>query len=194
MSNSPCIIVLTAPSGSGKTTLARRLLEAEPSIRFSVSATTREPRAGEQDGVHYHFLTPGAFREAIAANELLEHEEVYPDRFYGTLRREVEASASHAPVLLDIDVQGAEHVKRLFPDRALTVFIRPPSIGELERRLRSRGTESEEALAVRLERVRYELTFESRFDSVVVNDDLETATAALISQVRAFLSHCAETS
>ena len=189
MSNSPCIIVLTAPSGSGKTTLARRLMEAEPSIRFSVSATTRPPRAGEEDGIHYHFLTPAAFREAILGNNLLEYEEVYPDRFYGTLRSEVDASSPDAPVLLDIDVQGAERVKKLFGDRAFTVFIRPPSVEELERRLRSRGTESEEGLAVRLERVRYELTFASRFDSVVVNDDLETATSALVTQVQTFLSH-----
>lgn len=193
MSNSPCIVVVTAPSGSGKTTLARRLMEAEPSIRFSVSATTRPPRDGEQDGVHYHFLSQTDFRAAIARGELLEYEEVYPDRFYGTLRHEVDRSSADHPVLLDIDVQGAERVKALYGDRALTVFIRPPSVEELERRLRSRGTESEDSLAVRLQRVRHELTFADRFDAIVVNDDLDTAAGALVDRVRTFLSHCATT-
>lgn len=190
MSNSPCIVVVTAPSGAGKTTLARKLMEAEPSIRFSVSATTRAPRAGERDGVHYRFLSSDAFRQAIAENELLEYEEVYPDCYYGTLRSEVMTSTPENPVLLDIDVQGAERVKSMFGDRVLTVFIAPPSVEVLERRLKQRGTESDAGLATRLARVRHELTYSNRFDSVVINDDLETATQLLLSRVRTFISNC----
>jgi len=184
----PCVIIVAAPSGSGKSTLAARLMAKQPSIRFSVSATTRPPREGESDGVHYHFLDSESFRAAIARNELLEFEEVYPDRFYGTLRSEVDRSSVDAPVLLDVDVVGALNVKEQYADQCLAVFVKAPSIEELERRLRGRGTETEESLRTRLDKAAYELSFESRFDQVIVNDDLDQAASELIDAVETFLS------
>jgi guanylate kinase len=181
------IIALTAPSGSGKTTIARRVLEAFPEMKFSVSATTRPRRRDEQDGVHYHFVSEAQFRQFIQRGELIEYEEVYPGRFYGTLRREVERAARTYPVLLDIDVQGAQHVKQFFKDHVLTLFIRPPSLEVLAERLRNRGTETETTLVERVAKARHEITFADRFDAVVVNDDLETAVAETLAHIRAFL-------
>lgn len=184
----PCIIVLTAASGSGKTTLARRLMERIPSIRFSVSATTRPPRAHETDGVHYHFMTPPEFVKARREGRLLESEEVYPGRWYGTLRSEVESSSEDAPVLLDIDVVGAEHVKELYGEKVLSIFIRPPSLEVLAERLARRKTESDATLAARVERARMEIERADRFDAEVLNDNLEEATDAVVGLVRDFLS------
>ncbi|WP_457651652.1 guanylate kinase [Rhodocaloribacter sp.] len=181
------IIALTAPSGSGKTTIARRVLEAFPEMRFSVSVTTRPPRPGERDGVHYHFISEEDFRRRIAAGDLLEYEEVYPGRFYGTLVSEVRDATREHPVLLDIDVKGAENVKKIFGDDALVVFIRPPSLEVLAERLRRRKTESEETLRHRLERAAHELEYADRFDAVVVNDDLDRATDETIRLIRSFL-------
>lgn len=182
------IIVLTAPSGAGKTTIAQALLAEVPGLHFSVSATTRPPRAYEQDGVHYHFVSEARFRQLIGEDQLLEYEEVYPGRFYGTPRAEVEGATPDRPVLLDIDVQGALKVKQLFGDRVLTIFVRPPSLEVLAERLRSRGTETEESLRVRLERAAHEMTYADQFDVVVVNDDLKTAIAETLQQVRPFLT------
>lgn len=184
----PCIIVLTAASGSGKTTLARRLMERIPSIRFSVSATTRPPRNGETNGVHYHFMTPDEFDEARRSGLLLESEEVYPGRWYGTLKSEVESSSEQAPVLLDIDVVGAEHVKEVYGDRVLSIFIRPPSLKVLAERLERRETESDATLAARVERARMEIERADRFDADVLNDDLDEATEEVVELVRDFLS------
>lgn len=184
----PCIIVLTAASGSGKTTLARRLMERFPSMRFSVSATTRPPRSHETDGVHYHFLTASEFEEARAAGRLLESEEVYPGRWYGTLKSEVEKSSENAPVLLDIDVVGAEHVKKLYGEKVLSIFIRPPSLDVLRGRLAGRQTETEESLTERIERARMEIERADRFDADVLNDDLDEATDRIERLVRDFLS------
>lgn len=138
--------------------------------------------------MHYHFLDSESFRAAIARNELLEFEEVYPDRFYGTLRSEVDRSSVDAPVLLDVDVVGALNVKEQYADQCLAVFVKAPSIEELERRLRGRGTETEESLRTRLDKAAYELSFESRFDQVIVNDDLDQAASELIDAVETFLS------
>lgn len=184
----PCIIVLTAASGSGKTTLARRLMERIPSIRFSVSATTRPPRAYETDGVHYHFMTADEFEDARGAGRLLESEEVYPGRWYGTLKSEVEDSSEHAPVLLDIDVVGAEHVKQLYGDHVLTIFIRPPSLEVLRGRLAARNTETDESLTERVERARMEIDRADRFDAAVLNDNLDEAADEVVRLVREFLS------
>lgn len=178
------IIALTAPSGSGKTTIARRVLDAMPALRFSVSATTRTPREHEVNGCDYHFISEAEFRRLIGANAFVEFEEVYPGRLYGTLRSEVEVDA---PVLLDIDVKGALQVKGRYGDRALVVFIRPPSLAVLAERLRARGTETEASLQTRLERAEFELQYAERFDAVIVNDDLERAVAETLWRVRAFL-------
>lgn len=181
------IVVLSAPSGAGKTTIAHRVLEAIPGLRFSVSATTRAPRPNEVDGVDYHFLTEQAFRELLETGELLEYEEVYPGRFYGTLKSEVARATVENPVLLDLDVKGGVSVKRVFGDAALTVFIQPPSIEALEARLRGRATETEEVIRIRLDRARLELEYAPQFDHVVVNDDLEKAVAETLQIVRSFL-------
>jgi len=171
----PRIVVLTAPSGAGKTTIASRILDFFPQMRFSISATTRQRRENEVQGVHYHFLTQSQFDQALLDGELLEYEEVYDGCWYGTLRREVERSTGEKPILLDIDVKGALNVKEAYGNRALIVFIKPPSIEELERRLRDRKSESEESLKQRLGRAKEELRYSDRFDAVVVNDTLENA-------------------
>ncbi len=181
------IVALTAPSGAGKTTIAHRLLAALPDLRFSVSATTRPPRPHERNGVDYHFVTPERFAELAAAGALLEYEEVYPGRFYGTLVAEVERALERGSVLLDVDVKGALNVKKLYGDRALTIFIAPPSIETLESRLRARNTETEATLAARLARARSELGYAGRFDRTVVNDGLEEAVAETLNAVRSFL-------
>ncbi len=188
---SPALIVLTAPSGAGKTTIARRLMAALPGLRFSVSATTREPRAHERDGVDYHFVSDARFHEMIEAGAFVEHEEVYPGRFYGTPWAELDGSAAGEPatdaVLLDIDVKGAMEVKERFGAGVLTVFVAPPSIAALEQRLRARGTETEATLAVRLARAAEEMAYAPRFDAVVVNARLDDAVAETLTLVRRYL-------
>ncbi|NNF56868.1 MAG: guanylate kinase [Rhodothermaceae bacterium] len=181
------LIVLTAPSGAGKTTIARRVMDEVPGLRFSTSATTRTPREGEQHGVEYFFLTEAEFQARIEADAFVEYEEVYPGRYYGTLRDELERLAESTAVVLDVDVKGALNVKRLYGDKALTLFIAPPSLDALADRLHARGTETEERIAVRLSRATLELDFAHDFDAVIVNDDLETAVAETVARVQAFL-------
>jgi guanylate kinase len=180
------IVALTAPSGAGKTTIARRLTQALPETRFSISATTRAPRSGERDSVDYFFLTEDAFRRRVEEGDFIEFES-YAGHLYGTLRSEIERIAAEGVALLDIDVRGALNVKRLYGDEALTLFIKPPSLAVLAERLRNRRTESEEALATRLDRAEMEMAYAPDFDAVVVNDDLETAVAETVERVRAFL-------
>lgn len=182
------IIVLTAPSGSGKTTIAHRLMAAEPSVQFSVSATTRAPREGETDGIDYFFLSANQFLELIEDGAFVEWEEVYAGIFYGTLHREIERIAQEGTALLDIDVKGALNVKEYYGDQALTLFIHPPSPETLAARLRARGTETEDQIAFRLERVRLELDYARHFDHIIVNDALETAVDETVSIVRRFLA------
>lgn len=182
------IIVLTAPSGAGKTTIAHRVMAALPQVQFSVSATTRPPRPSETEGEDYHFVSRDEFQHLIENGELLEYEEVYSGDLYGTLRDEVETKAANQPVLLDIDVKGALNVKRIYGADALVVFIAPPSMNELRRRLTSRGTESADSLAKRLRRAAMEMEMQDRCDAVVVNDDLERATRETLAIIRRFLN------
>lgn len=171
------IIVVAAPSGCGKSTIINALLETgDMNLGFAVSATTRPPREGEVDGVNYYFMSEEAFREAIAEDEFVEYEEVYPGRFYGTLRSEIERIINDGHnIILDLDVNGALGVKRIYGDEALTIFIEPPSIDELRRRLVFRGTETPEVIDVRVDRAQYEMSRAGEFDRRVVNDRLDTA-------------------
>ena len=185
MAEAKKIIALTAPSGAGKTTNARRVLATFPEMTFSVSATTRTRRPDEKHGLQYYFVSEDAFRDLIAAEAMIEYQEVYPGRFYGTLRSEVEQTTT--PILLDIDVEGTLNVKRLYSDDALAIFIQPPSLEVLAERLRRRNTETETSLRHRLEHARHELTYADRFDAVVVNDDLKHAVDETICLIRSFL-------
>lgn len=183
MSNQPStrksgkIIVVSAPSGCGKSTIINSILDSgEPALRFSVSATNRLPRTGEADGVHYHFMTTDEFKEAILAGEFVEWEEVYPGRFYGTLKSEIERIISKGgDVILDIDVKGGLNVKKLYGDRVKTIFFLPPSIEELRSRLEHRGTDSKEVIDERVSKAEFEISFADRFDEQIVNDNLDKA-------------------
>ena len=169
------VLIFSAPSGAGKSTVVNHLLGLHPEFEFSVSATSREPRGSEKDGVEYYFISPERFRELIAADAFVEHEEVYHDRFYGTLKSEVERiwSKNHV-ILFDVDVKGGVNLKKYFGESALSILIVPPSQEVLEQRLRGRGTDSEEAILERLGKAREELDFASgKFDVEIVNDVLE---------------------
>lgn len=181
------IIVLTAPSGAGKTTIAHRVLEARPELSFSVSATTREPRAEETDGEDYHFISQEEFERRINAGDLLEYEQVYDGVYYGTLTSELKEKSVEGGVLLDIDVKGAVNVKEAFGDDALVLFVAPPSVEELERRLTGRGTETDDTKATRLARAKMELAMKDEFDAVVVNDDLDVAVEETLEHVDRFI-------
>jgi guanylate kinase len=182
------VIILTAPSGSGKSTLAKRLLEDYHQIHFSVSATTRSARKGEIDGKHYFFISHEQFQQKIAENDFLEYESFYNGAMYGTLKSHVENELNSGYfILLDIEVKGALNIKNLYGSECLSIFVRPPSIDALEQRLTNRGTESEESLALRLERAEMELAYEKNFDAVVVNDNLEQAYRDLKKIVEPFL-------
>lgn len=183
------IIVLAAPSGCGKSTIINGVMQqGDLNLGFAVSATTRAPRPGEKGGVNYYFMTEEAFRDAIAEDRFVEYEEVYPGRFYGTLRSEIEriTSAGHN-IILDLDVNGALGVKQLYGDRALTVFVEPPSLEVLRNRLESRGTETPEVIDVRIDRAAYELSRAPEFDRRIVNDDLDTAVRQAYNLIGAFV-------
>lgn len=182
------VLIFSAPSGSGKSTIIGHLLTVMPDLRFSISATSRAPRGEERDGVEYYFFSPEQFREKIAAGEFLEYEEVYPGRFYGTLRRPVdEMLDAGTNVVFDVDVVGGCNIKQAYGDRALSIFIQPPSVDELRRRLVSRGTDSPEAIEQRVDKAEQELAYAPRFDAVVVNDNLEEAQRETVALVRDFL-------
>jgi guanylate kinase len=184
------LIIVSAPSGSGKSTIVQWLMHEYPELRlyFSVSCTSRAPRGTEQNGVEYFFLTPEEFKAKIDAGEFLEYEEVYQDRFYGTLKSQVERQRDAGQnVVFDVDVKGGVNIKKFYGDEALSLFIQPPSVEELRRRLEGRGTDTQEAIENRLAKASYEMTFAPQFDHVVVNDDLTTAKQQVLSIVKAFL-------
>ena len=189
MSEKGKIVVISAPSGCGKSTIINSILgTGELPLRFSVSATNRAPRQGEVDGVNYHFLTTEQFGDAIAGGEFVEWEQVYPGRFYGTLRSELtNAIEKGENIILDIDVKGALNVKKQFGDQAITIFILPPDIETLQKRLEKRGTDAPEVIAERIGKARYEIDHAPQFDLRIVNDDLPVAVAATESAISTFL-------
>src|SRR6476661_10608972 len=183
------IIIITAPSGAGKTSITRYLLQSFPDqLAFSISAATRKPRGTEQNGVDYYFITETEFKEKIQHEAFAEWEMVYEGKYYGTLKDELHRiwDAGKIPVL-DIDVKGAIHIQQQFPDTTLSLFIEPPSIDELKRRLMGRGTESEESLMARVNKASYEISFQHSFDHVIVNDNLEHACAEARTYVATFI-------
>ena len=183
------LIIFSAPSGSGKTTIVRELLKRIPQLEFSISATSRAPRGAERNGVDYYFLSPHDFRQAVDEQRFVEWEEVYAGTCYGTLRSELDRIWGKGnTILFDVDVLGGINLKRIFGADACSVFIMPPSVEELERRLNNRGTDSAEVIAKRVAKAAFELTKAPEFDHVVVNDALEAAVAEVEAIVRKFLS------
>jgi len=183
------LIIFSAPSGAGKSTIVNYLLQQQLRLRFSISATSRTPRGTEKDGVEYYFLSPEEFRKRITAEEFLEYEEVYTDKFYGTLKSEVERILDAGDnVVFDVDVVGGCNIKKYYGDRALSVFIQPPSIEELHRRLVGRQTDSPEVIEHRIAKADYELSFAEHFDIVIVNDVLEDAQKEALHEIHTFLN------
>lgn len=183
-------LIFSAPSGSGKSTIINSLLlHPELKMEFSVSATSRAPRGTERNGVEYFFLSSDEFRSRIDAGDFLEYEEVYSGCFYGTLKQQVEKRLEAGMnVVFDVDVKGGCNIKKYFGDRALSVFIQPPSVQELEKRLIGRGTDTPEMIAKRVAKAEYELSFAPQFDVVIVNDVLEDAQQKALSTIRRFLN------
>lgn len=185
------LIIFAAPSGSGKSTIINWLMQEHPELNmhFSISCTSRAPRGTEQDGVEYFFLTPEEFRKKIEADEFVEYEEVYQDRYYGTLKSQVDKQLEQGEnVVFDVDVHGAMNIKKAYGDRAMSLFIQPPSIEELRRRLNGRGTDAPEVIEQRIARAEYELSFAPKFDTVVVNDDLQEAKENTLQKIAQFFA------
>ena len=182
------LIIFSAPSGAGKSTIVNYLLGCGLNLHFSVSATSRPPRGTEQDGVEYFFLSPEEFRKRIAGGEFLEYEEVYENRYYGTLKAQVERQLEAGQnVVFDVDVVGGCNLKKFYGNRALSLFIQPPGIEVLRQRLVSRGTDSPEVIESRIAKAEFELGFAPEFDVVIVNDDLEKAKSETLQVVRMFI-------
>lgn len=192
MSEKGSLLIFSAPSGSGKSTIVSYLMNKHPELNlaFSISATTRAPRGTEKNGVEYIFLSEEDFRKKIADNEFLEYEEVYPGRLYGTLKAQVEQQLEKGDnVIFDVDVKGGCNIKNHYGLRAMSVFIQPPSIDELRKRLEHRATDAPDVIEQRLAKASYELTFANKFDKVIVNDDLQKAEDATLEAVKAFLNN-----
>ena len=182
------IIIITAPSGSGKTSITRHLMSVFPQLAFSVSAATRAPRGTERNGVDYYFISIDNFKEKIQRNEFAEWEMVYEGKYYGTLKGELDRIwKKHQVPILDIDVKGAIHVQQQYPSQTLSIFIQPPSVEELKKRLESRGTENTESLNARVNKASYEISFKEHFDTIIINSELETACKEAEQVVRKFL-------
>ena len=185
------LIIFSAPSGSGKSTIVQWLMKEHPELKlyFSISCTSRAPRGTEQNGVEYFFLTPEEFKAKIQNDEFLEYEEVYQDRFYGTLKAQVERQREAGQnVVFDVDVKGGVNIKKYYGDDALSLFIQPPSVEELRRRLVGRATDTPEAIEQRLAKAEYEMTFAPQFDSIVINDNLEEAKEQTLELISSFLN------
>lgn len=184
------LIIFSAPSGAGKSTLVRFLLAQGLNIRFSVSATSRKPRGEEKDGVEYYFLTPEEFRKGIANDEFLEYEEVYKDKFYGTLKREVDRILSEGDnVVFDVDCIGGLRIKEIYGERALSIFVMPPSVEVLRERLEKRGTDIPTVIENRLAKAEYEMSFAPQFDAIVHNDDYDQAKEEVLKLVTEFIGN-----
>lgn len=182
------LIIFSAPSGSGKSTIINYLLGCNLDLAFSISATSRLPRGNEKNGVEYYFLTPDEFRNKIANGDFIEYEEVYKDNFYGTLKTEVERIRKAGKnVVFDVDVIGGVNIKNIFGDEALSMFIMPPSIEELRKRLIGRNTDSMETIEKRLGKAEYEMSFAEKFDKIVINDDLESAKNEALNIIKDFI-------
>ena len=185
------LVIISAPSGSGKSTIVQWLMKEHPELNlyFSISCTSRAPRGTEQNGVEYFFLTPEEFRGKIENDEFLEYEEVYQDRFYGTLKAQVERQLNEGQnVVFDVDVKGGVNIKKFYGEQAMSLFIQPPSVEELRRRLVGRATDTPEAIENRLAKAEYELTFAPQFDRIIVNDDLVTAQQMTLQTIEQFLN------
>lgn len=182
------IIIITAPSGAGKTSITRHLLRTYPQLAFSISAATREARAYEKNGEDYYFISQQDFQQKIQQGEFVEWEMVYEGKYYGTLKSELQRLWNNGQCpLLDIDVKGAIHVQQQYPNTSLTIFIEPPSVAELKKRLESRGTETAESLQARVNKAAYEISFKDHFNTSIINDDLDRACAKAEILVRDFL-------
>lgn len=184
------LLIFSAPSGSGKSTIVQWLMKEHPELNmhFSISCTTRAPRGTERNGVEYFFISPTEFKEKIAQDAFVEYEEVYTDKYYGTLKSQVtEMTENGQNVVFDIDVKGGCNIKRQYGSKALSIFIQPPSIEELRRRLEGRATDAQEVIEQRLSKASYELTFADKFDVVIVNDDLEKAKVDTLNAINEFL-------
>ncbi len=183
------LLIFAAPSGTGKSTIVGFLMQQGLNTHFSISTTTRAPRGNEQHGKEYFFITPEEFREHIQRNDFVEYEEVYTDRFYGTLKSQVENQLNEGQnVVFDVDVNGGMNIKKSYGDQALSIFIMPPSIDELRLRLTSRGTDAPEVIEQRIARAEYEISQAGNFDKTVVNDNLQTAEEEVLSLVKDFLN------
>ena len=183
------LIIFSAPSGSGKSTIINYLMTQGLNLAFSISATSRAPRGTEQHGVEYYFLSAEEFKQRIANDEFLEYEEVYTDRFYGTLKAPIEKQLSEGyNVVFDVDVVGGCNIKKYYGERALSVFIQPPSVEELRKRLVGRATDTPEVIESRIAKAEFELGFAEKFDVVVINDELEKAKADALEIIQNFLN------
>lgn len=183
------LIIITAPSGAGKTSITRYLLQKYPGLRFSVSAATRKPREGEKSGVDYYFISTEEFQQKIKEEAFVEWEMVYEGKYYGTLKSELQRIWSEGNIpMLDIDVKGAIHVQQQYPGNSLSIFVEPPNVEELKKRLESRGTETLESIAARVNKAGYEISFKHHFNKTIVNDDLHKACEEAEQVIKTFLN------